>query len=247
MIAILSQTLRDLYRERLLYNVFFVSLFLIFVGYLASLLAFGHQDRVLIHFGTTIISLTAITLGLTVGSRLIRVESEQRTVYLPLSRPVSRTRYFLARAAGVALFILFNLILLTALLFAIVTYLDGVIRPVLGQWFLLTWLESLLALSLSLALSFGMRPGLNLMTSITFLFMAHNHEQMTFLQQKASSPALTAFKALTPDASVFFVDTRVYYDLPLTAAELGTRIGYGALWTVALVVLANAIFHRRNL
>jgi hypothetical protein len=35
------QAFQDLLRERILYNIFFVSLFLLFFGYLAALLVFG--------------------------------------------------------------------------------------------------------------------------------------------------------------------------------------------------------------
>ena len=45
------QTVRELFRERILYNVFFVALLLLFFGYLASLLVYGHQDRVMLHLG----------------------------------------------------------------------------------------------------------------------------------------------------------------------------------------------------
>lgn len=247
MIAILLQTIRDLYRERLLYNVFFISLFLIFVGYLASLLAYGHQHRVILHFGTSIVSLTAITLGLTIGSRLIRMESESRTIYLPLVRPITRTQYFLARAAGVAAFILLNLVLLTAILAWGIHYLKGEFRPALLQWALLTWTESLLGLGLSLMLSMAMRPGLNIMSAMTFLFLSHNHEQMALLKEKDSNPVFGLFSSLTPDGSVFFLDTRIYYDLPISGVELLSRVGYGALWAAAFFALANALFHRRNL
>jgi Cu-processing system permease protein len=203
--AVILQTIRDLFRERILYNVLFLSLFLIFVGLLASRLVFGHQHRVILHFGTTIISLTSITLGLTIGSRLFRQDIEQRNIYLPLSRPITRSAFFYSKAFGVSLFLLFNLALLLAVLMGAIEYLQGNFRPMLFEWALLTWIESLLGLGLALALSFLMRPALNIMSCLTFLFLSHNHEQMDLLRDKGNETGLELFSKLTPDGSIFFL------------------------------------------
>ena len=249
MIFIFKQTIRDLYRERILYNVFFLSLFLIFVGYLASMLVFGHQDRVILNFGTSVISLSILGVAITVGSRVIRTEIDQRTIYLPISRPLSRTHYFFGKVAGVSVFLISNLLLLTFILIGSIHYVGGEYHPVLYQWAILTWVESLMTLGLSLVLSFWIRPALNVMTVMTFLFLSHNHEQMQILQEQAEHgrSLFQVLSHLTPDGSIFFLDTRIYYDLPLECSELILRCGYGLLWTVAFSVLANALFFRRNL
>ncbi|MBS1959642.1 MAG: ABC transporter permease subunit [Bdellovibrionales bacterium] len=249
MIAVIKHTFRELYRERIMYNVFFLSLFLIFVGYLASLLVYGHQDRVMLHFGTTVVSVSILAVSMAAGSRLLRSEIEQRNIYLFLSRPVSRPKYFVGKALGIATFALVNLLVLTAVLIAAIYFVEGPFKPVLFQWFGLTWVESLMVLGLSLALSFGVRPGLNMMIGLSFLFVCHNHEQMSLLSNDVES-GKTIFKFLsylTPDGSVFFLDTRIYYDQPLAWSEWFLRCGYGMLWAVAFLWLANAIFYRRDL
>lgn len=250
MIAISLQTVRDLLRERILYNVLFLSLFMIFVGFLASQLVYGHQHRVLLHFGTTVAALSVIGVALTVGSRLLRSEWESRNIYLPLSRPISRTSYFFAKALGVSLFLLMNLVLLAVIIALIVNYLGGEFRWVIFQWGALAWIESLLALGLALLLSFAMRPGLAFMSALTFIFVSHNHGQLELLNGKEGTGGGASFNllsALTPDGTQFFIDTRLYYEIPLTAGELAIRAGYGLMWAICFALLANAAFQRRNL
>lgn len=248
-LAIFTQTFKDLYRERILYNVFFLAIFLIFVGYLASLLVFGHQDRVMLHFGASTISLSLIAVSIAVGTRLVRFESEQRMIYLPLARPVSRSQYLVSKTFGAFGFLAINLFFLTLILVASIAAVNGPFKPVLGQWMVLTYVESIFVLSLSLFLSFLMRPGLNMMTTLSFLFLCHSQSQMQLLSKESENgKALFKFLShLAPDGSVFFLDTRVYYEQPLEMAALLSRGAYGLVWAAAFWFLAMAIFNRRNL
>lgn len=90
---IARQTFRDLLRERILYNVFFVAVFLIFLGYLAARLVFGHQERVMLDFGIVVIALSIFVVSASAGARLIRTEIESRNIFLTLVRPIPRPTY----------------------------------------------------------------------------------------------------------------------------------------------------------
>lgn len=152
-LAVARQSFRDLLRERLLYNAFFVALFLLFFGYLAALLVFGRQDRVMLDFGVMINAFSIYFVGASAGARMIRREVDDRTVYLPLSRPISRATYYLSRWCGIVGFLFVNLLLLTAILCVGLEFTGGHSTLAMFQAFFLIWIEAWVVSALALWLS----------------------------------------------------------------------------------------------
>jgi hypothetical protein len=246
--VVAKQAYLDLYRERIFYNVILVGLFLTFVGYLSSLLVFGYQDRVMMSLGTAVMSITVLVLSATLGAKLIRDEVESRNIYLPLTRPLSRTLYFWARIGGVALFLLSNLVLFLILLQILLHIAGGPWKSTVIQWAVLTWMESLIVLGLTVLLSLFLRPGLNLLCTLAFVFFAHNHGVIQQMEAKGGkNPILSALQTVTFDGNRFLLDSRIYYEASLSALELSQRVLYGLLWFGVLATVARLTFRQRNL
>ena len=92
-----QNSFRKLLREKILYNILGVTVLLIFFGFLASKLVFGYQDRVMIDFGYFFASFSIFAAAVGIGSRSFSNEIEDRTSYLCLTRPLSRTEYYFGR------------------------------------------------------------------------------------------------------------------------------------------------------
>ncbi len=244
-----AQAFQDLLRERILYNIFFVSLFLLFFGYLAALLVYGHQDRVMLHFGIMINALSVYLVAGGAGARLLRSEVEQRVAYLPLSRPVSRVSYFFGKWLGILWFCAVNLLLLTMVLWIALRVTGGGVNEALIQATLLIWVESWVVSATAMLVSLFFRQGLSVMVCMAYLFLSHNHDQLDFLKNQAGegSPVFSLLKQLTPNGQVLLMDTRVYYDVALGGFELIQRMGYGLAWALLFMLIGNAVFYRKNL
>ncbi len=248
-VFIALQTFQDLLRERILYNIFFVSLFLLFFGYLAALLVFGHQDRVMLHFGIMINAVSIYLVAGGAGARLLRSEVEQRIAYLPLSRPVSRVSYFFGKWIGISLFCAVNLFLLSVILWVALKVTGGGINEALGQATLLIWFESLLVSAFAMLISLFFRQGLSVMVCMAYVFLSHNHDQLDFLRKQAGDNALafSLLKQVTPNSQVLLMDTRIYYDISLSGFDMVQRMGYGLAWAMLFMLIGNAVFYRKNL
>jgi len=248
-VFIAIQTFQDLLRERILYNIFFVSLFLLFFGYLAALLVFGHQDRVMLHFGIMINALSIYLVAGGAGARLLRSEVEQRIAYLPLSRPVSRVSYFFGKWVGISWFCAVNLFLLSLILWVALRVTGGGINEALIQATLLIWFESLIVSAFAMLISLFLRQGLSVMVCMAYVFLSHNHDQLEFLKKQAGDNALafSLLKQMTPNAQVLLMDTRIYYDISLSGFDMIQRMGYGLAWAMLFMLIGNAAFYRKNL
>jgi hypothetical protein len=247
--AVGRQTVLDLLREKLIYNIFFVSLFLMFFGYLASLLVYGRQDRVVLHFGMFVNALSVLGVAISTGARVIRQEVEQRTGYLIWTRPVSRVSYYFGKWAGILAFLLLNLLLLTLVLWGSLAMTGGKLTPGLCQAMGLLWVEGAMTSALALFLSLWLRPGLSGMIAFSFLFISHNHDQIRFIIEKTgfTGGILGFLMNITPDGQALLMDTRVFYEMPLAGQDWVLRMGYGLGWGLIFVFLGNAFFYRKNL
>jgi len=245
--AIVKATLQSLLRERILYNVIFVAIFLLAIGYLAALLVYGHQDRVMLDFGIMINSLSVFFIAASAGARMVKQEIDQRTLYPTLVKPISRVTYYFAKWLGIALFLGLNLILLTLVLMGGLHLTGGAIHGVLFQALSLTWVESMMIAAAALLSSLFFTSSLTVMCTLAFLFIAHNREQIQFLNEHGQATLLGRIQFIFPKAQYFLLDTRVYYDLGLSTAEWIQRAGYGAIWILFFLLIGNAVFYRKNL
>jgi hypothetical protein len=245
--AIALHAFKEGIRERTLYNLFFVTLLMLGAGYLAALLVFGHQERVLLHFGLMVNSLSIFAVAASAGVRTLRAELEQRTAYLILARPVSRSVFYIGKWAGLVVFLSLNLSLLMLILTGALYYIGGHITFTFFQAAVLMLAEASMVAALALALSLVFRPGISAMMTFSYLFLSHNHEQLEYLRQKGAGGLLPIFLEATPDAQAWLMDTRVYYEQPLQFGEWMLRAGYGLGWALVFLFLGNAFFYRKNL
>jgi ABC-type transport system involved in multi-copper enzyme maturation permease subunit len=98
--VISNYTFIEIFKSRIIINIFLLGLFLTLFTYVASEFTFGVPQRVALDFGFGTLSLTSIGVSLFLGVGLLSKEIENRTVYMVLSRPVSRTSFLAGRILG---------------------------------------------------------------------------------------------------------------------------------------------------
>ena len=246
-LTLTRSSVAQLIRERILYNVIFVALFLLFIGYLASMLVFGHQERVMLHFGLMVISLSVFFIAASSGANAIQQEQANRTLYLTLAKPVPRPLYYFSKWTGISLFVLMNLILLTLVLWVGLRLSGGHFSWVLVQAMLLVWVEAGIISALTLLLSLFTTSALTVMLALSYFFLAHNLEQVEYLKNHGAESVAWLTYIPFPKAHLFLLDTRVYYEQILNLPDLFLRVGHGALWAGVFLLLGNAFFYRKNL
>lgn len=232
---IAAHTFKALLHEKIIFNALGITVLLLFFGYLASQLVYGHQDRVMLDVGITMNALSIFAVAIGVGSRFLRNEIENKIIYLYLSRPISRPTFFIGRFLGMASFIFLNYLVLTLILVIALTFVLGSVSTAFIQSFILTYLESLILLAASLLFGFWLRPALVFMVMLTMVFLGHNHELIGALNQ------------FTPDLSILLMHDRVFYQQALSNQECLSAGAYGLFWVFFFILIGNAVFSRKNL
>lgn len=207
-------------------------------------------DRVLTDTGLGAMSLLSVFLAVFLSAGLITKEIERRTIFLVVSRPVSRAQFIIGRWLGNAL-TLGALVAAMTVIFAVQMVLLKV--PLTStMWVAITGLffELLLLTSLGFLLSSFASQIVSALTVAALYVIGH------------LSGDLYRFANRSPVEVVRWLGKGLYYLLPnldrldfrMKAAheqlvpfdELAASAAYACAYSVALLVLTIAIFNRRD-
>lgn len=241
---------REARRNRVTVVLAVFALGLILAGALLSDAAVAAFYRVLVDIGLGSMSLVAVLLAIFLSSGLVSREIERRTIFLVVSKPVSRGTFLLGRMAG-------NLLTLTVLLagmfavFAAQMALSGypLIQPhwvaLLGLWF-----ELLLLSSLGLALSSFSGQLVSSAVALAIYFAGHLSGDLYALANKSDSAPLRALgKAayyLLPNLERLNFRGYATYGLEVPAEKLWQGILYAVAYTAGVLSVAVLVFRRRD-
>jgi hypothetical protein len=118
-VAITTNTLTDLTRQKVFYFVLIFALLLIGSSVFMARLTFQQEFQILKDVSLGAISILTSLLAIVATARLISQDIEDRTVYTILAKPVPRIEYLLGKLAGVLLLLAIGTLVMGAMMFAI--------------------------------------------------------------------------------------------------------------------------------
>ncbi|MEN9796624.1 MAG: hypothetical protein RL653_320 [Pseudomonadota bacterium] len=207
-------------------------------------------SRVLVDLGLGAMAVMGVFLAIYLSAGVIPREIERRTLFLVVTRPISRTQFLAARYAG-------NLLTLAALL-AAMTAVYVLQLFAFGVDF--TWTQGAAVLGLFAELAVLSSVGF-LMSSFSgtlvsavvtagLFFAGHLCGDIYTFASRAKAGWVQALgKAVyycLPNLERLNFRVQAAHDMDVPASQLGTGLLYAAAWSVGLLVLASAIFRRRD-
>ncbi|MBI4051482.1 MAG: hypothetical protein HY400_03140 [Elusimicrobia bacterium] len=246
---------RNVFKEQIRIRAF--QLILIFGGvvlYAALLLgalAVDEEIRVLFDFGLSFLELMALVTTVFGAATSILKEMELKTIYLILTRPVTKSEYLLGRFLGLMLTVFLSMLSMS-LLHLSVLFLKG------WQWnsvYVLLILMSYLKIYvigaagiLMAILSTSILSAIAL-TSILWT-LGHFLTEVRFLIQKSQGIATWLLKPLPfliPNLQLFNLRDR--WEAPLSihwGPTLGVTLGYALLYAAACLLVAQWLFNKKE-
>ena len=248
--AIAGNTLREAIRSRLLYTLLGFGILLICAGVLLSSLSYVETDRILQDVGFGAMRLFGVAIGLFVGVGLIHKEVERRTVYTILSKPLSRGEFLLGKFWGLALTVWMQLGIM-ALAFAGVSLAAGApLRAVHAAACLLLAVELLVVVAIATFFSAFTTPMLSTLFAGGFWLVGNVTRDLREIgaasQLDSVREVTTWLYRILPDLASFNLSIEAAHGLPITAADVWLPLLYGVCYAAVVLVLAIAIFERRD-
>jgi ABC-type Na+ efflux pump permease subunit len=119
LLAITTNTLTDLTRQKVFYFVVIFALILIGSSAFMARFTFQQEFQILKDVSLGTMSIFTSVLAIVATARLISQDIEERTVYSILAKPVPRFEYLFGKLGGVLLLVFISTLLMSALFFAV--------------------------------------------------------------------------------------------------------------------------------
>ncbi|MFN2370186.1 MAG: ABC transporter permease [Candidatus Krumholzibacteriia bacterium] len=251
-VAILAlNTFRETVRDRVFYLVAVFGLVMLASTAVLSPLTVGAQAKIMSDVGLAAMVVFGLLVVVFVGSGMVRKEMDKGTILTVLAKPVGRRTYLVGKFLGLNLTLSAMLAVMTVLFLLLLLVAPGAFSlrflPVIWLCFLELTLINAVAVFFSTCVS----PVLAAVFTLGAFVVGHLSQSIRDFGQLQGGPVQKAIGEvvyyLTPNLEVFNLRGPVVHGDTVPLAHLGLATMYAVGWTVVLLIVAGAVFARREL
>ncbi len=207
-------------------------------------------DRVLTDFGLGMMSLILAFLAVFLSCGLLSKEIERRTIFLIVSKPLSRASFVVARWSGNLLTLAVMLAAMYAVFALQLTALRSPLTTVQLVASIGLFAELVLITSAGFFFSSIAGPMVSAVATLGLYLAGHLASDLHSLSQASLSPVLrTGGKVLyylLPDLGRVNFRPQAAYDLAVPVNDLLLGLSHVGAWSAVLLTLAIVFFNRRD-
>ncbi len=251
-IAVIAQyTFREYLKSKVLLSVIFLSIGLMLASFLAAELTYKTLHRVVADFGFGLATLSSVSMAVFLGVNLISTEIENRTLYMILSKPVSRIQFFLGKLIGLSLMNLLNVFILVAQTFLMMAIFDGTIDYLFYYLIVFIFLEATLILSLSVLFSLFTNRYLAIFFVVVLYIVGHALDNSIQTRMAEALPwlkmILEIFNITLPMFYKLNFKDYLLYDVSVDNLNILGSMIYGICYISFINLLNLFIFNKKDL
>lgn len=256
-------TLLGIYRDRIFQGIMVFSVIFFLVPFVSSL-SMRQVTELSVTLSLSLISFILFLLAVFLGSVSVWRDIERRYTLSVLSLPITRSAYLAGKFAGMAAFLLLTAILL-GVVSSVVIYLVSSAtppdRPLVWEniWAAIIFDSLKYILLIAIAMLFSSMSTsffLPVFGTISIFFIGNASQQAyDYIHSasglKALSPLIRETAGvlyyLVPNFSAFNFKLNAIYGLPIKLQGLIVVLGYFAVYTAIVIVVACIVFKRREM
>jgi ABC-type transport system involved in multi-copper enzyme maturation permease subunit len=244
-------TFNEIYKSRIMINVLILGFIIGLLSLVAGEFTYGVPGRVSLDIGLGLKSLSLICISIFMGATLVSREIEQRTIYMTLSRPVSRSVFILSRISGMAGILILNSLLLSLITAVVAVLSGGAINTVFVWSVLFIVLEAVTLLLIVVIFSLLANTVLSVIFTVTVYVTSHviveTIEFVSTIGNMALAKILNFFTYVLPAFSKMNIKSFVVYESTLPMKYLFAVGAQSIAYIAFLLVLLNLIFKNKSL
>lgn len=264
-LLIAGVTFKDSIRNKAFYGIFFLGIMLFAANIIITGMFSWELGKVAVDVGLSAVSISGLLIIFFFAIHSLANDFERKTIYLILSRPITKVEYILGKFLGLTWIILLSSSILgicSVISIKLATLNIEAYIPQHFSW--LTFLLGLLFITLSLLMlmavsflwtSITSNQFTALLLSILTYFIGQNVENVTHIISRSQMYENNAFleKVITvvswifPNLASFDLKTTVAYGLPVNTAYLFWVSIYGISYIAVSLAVTTLIFQRREL
>ncbi len=247
-------TFSEIVRDKILYNIVLCAFLLFALSVLGMRLMFMHQDRLLLDFGLSAVGVSSTAIAIFTGSSLLGREFEKRTIFVALSRPISRLSFILGKYLGLVAVLAVNALLLSAVLLVILYFAtsstQALANPALYWALGLAFIQSIVLASVSIFFSTFSTTSLSVIMTSGFYLIGNNISGIRLIAAKEESAfyraLLRAVSKVLPNLEHFSLGARVTYGIPIEVSAGVGAICYGLLVSGFFLLFSGILIQKRE-
>ncbi|HWR71660.1 MAG TPA: ABC transporter permease [Nitrospirota bacterium] len=258
-------TFKEGIRNKALYGISLLVLLLLAANFFISGMIMQEVGKVAVDMALSTVSFSGLLLVLFVGINLMAKDLDKRTIYMVLSRPISRSQYIIGKFFGMTLLIVTTIAFLSV--FAVLSllvlkgmypnYFDRFSLPlVLQALFFTTFMLVLLSALSFLFASFTSTSFITLVLTVISYIIG---QSLTDVKTIVEAPQAVGIKVspltvklvqaayyLFPNLSFFDIKTQAAHGLSIPLSSAAWIVLYGLIYTALSITLAALIFRKKE-
>ncbi len=247
--VIALNTFKETVRDKLLYALIGFGVLTIAASLLAGSVSLGQDRRVIEDFSLTAILVFLLIITLFIGTQLVYREIERRTIYVSLTKPISRDQFFLGKFIGLALTTTVSAAVMSVI-FLLVLYLktkafEPLVLLAVGAVLLEIWLLT----AISLLFSSFTAPLSSAIYTFALTLIGHSSNTVWTIAHKNHGflkGLLETIYYVFPNLEKFNLRNEVIYHLHPTGTQLWMIALYFVGYTAAALIIGLGIFRRHE-
>jgi Cu-processing system permease protein len=258
-------TFKEGIRNRALYGIFLIALLLLGANILFSNMFMRELGKVAVDLALSTTSFAGLLLVLFVGINLMAKDLDKRTIYMVLSRPISRPQYIFGKFLGIlflisATIVFFSVFCLMSVGIVKLAYPDYFARFSLGLVLLaimFIWLSLIVLSALSfLFASFTSSSFITLSLTVIAYIIGQSLSGVKDIVDAPQTFGMTVSPItvkmvhvayyLFPNLSLFDIKLQAAHGIAIPASYIAWTILYGAVYTFLAVGVAAVIFRKKE-
>ena len=244
-------TIKELVSGQIFLIAFFIGLVLAILSYVGVELSYGAPKKVALDFGMGLISIANVVICIFLGVRLLHAEVENRTLYMVLSRPVSRSEFYLGKFFGLSFCVLaINLILAMQTMFTYSIY-GGEFDRLIPWALIFNFMEGILILSFVILFSLITTNIAATLYGVSVLIIGHAVPNLLDLNFVKHNPALFWFVEkigyIIPDLVKINIKDHLLYGKEIDIGYLTSAFSYIFIYIVLICFITTRVFKKKDL
>lgn len=265
MLLVALLTFKESLRNKALYGIFFLGILLLAFNIIFTGMFTWEVGKVAVDMGLSAISFSGLLIIFFFSIQAMSNDLEKKTIYLILSRPISKAHYILGKFIGLGAVIIVSSTILgiCAVISVKLAFLGAeAFIPANFTWTIFFYSILFQTLSLLVTLSFSLlwvfmtsHSFLAFLLSLMTYFIGQNMENVKNIILSTNIMESDAFSIKTinlvswilPNLAAFNIKTNAAYGLPVNFSSLSCIALYGISYIMICIILSAIIFKRREI
>ena len=250
-LIVAKYTLIEVYRSKVMLSIVFIAIALLLITYVASEFAYGASYKVALDFGFGLTSISNLIMAIFIGSTLLSKEIENRTLYMILSRPISRSSFMSGKVIGLSSVLVINTVILSLISVGIYYYLGGKVSSLMfwAAWF--SFIEAFIVMLFAILFSLITSNALAIIYTIIAWIVGHSITATAKIFFAKSNTffnfTLKAVSSLIPDLEKLNLKDLLIYEQSISGSYLLKAQLYAFSYMIALLLIISFLFKNKNL